>query len=163
QPRGRGRYGAGRASADADVEPAVGRDRHALAPPHDHGGRRRLEDRRPLGTVAPGARVHLVAGHPDPAPDPAPAAARAPARPPRGAAAVLRPTSPRWQRRSSYLRSVASMPQADSTAATAGTTTRRISRSRATSVTCSPAAPPNATSAKRRGSTPRRTETILIP
>jgi hypothetical protein len=55
------------------------------------------------------------------------------------------------------------MPQAESTAATEGTTTRRISRSRATSVMCSPAAPPKATSANWRGSTPRRTETILIP
>jgi len=39
------------------------------------------------------------------------------------------------------------MPHAESTAATDGTTTRWISRSRATSVTWSPAAPPNATSA----------------
>jgi len=38
--------------------------------------------------------------------------------------------------------------------ATFGTTTRRISRRRATSMTCSPAAPPKATSVNRRGSTP---------
>ena len=55
------------------------------------------------------------------------------------------------------------MPHADSTAATLGTTTRRISRRRATSVTCRPAAPPKATSVNRRGSTPRRTETMRMP
>ncbi len=55
------------------------------------------------------------------------------------------------------------MPQADSTAATRGTTTRVRSSWRARSVTCSPAAPPNDSSAKRRGSTPRRTETSRTP
>ena len=55
------------------------------------------------------------------------------------------------------------MPQAESTAATRGTTTRPISRRRATSVTCSPAAPPKARSVNRRGSTPRRTETMRMP
>jgi len=44
------------------------------------------------------------------------------------------------------------MPHAEKTAATDGTTTRWISRSRATSVTCRPAAPPKATSANWRGS-----------
>src|SRR5206468_254819 len=48
------------------------------------------------------------------------------------------------------------MPHADSTAAAEGTITRWISRRRATSVMWSPAAPPKATSANRRGSTPRR-------
>ena len=55
------------------------------------------------------------------------------------------------------------MPHADSTAATRGTTTRVRSSWRATSVTCSPAAPPNDSSANRRGSTPRRTETRRMP
>src|SRR5215510_677063 len=55
------------------------------------------------------------------------------------------------------------MPQAESTAATRGTTTRVISSIRATPVTCSPAAPPKARSAKRRGSAPRRTETMRMP
>ena len=55
------------------------------------------------------------------------------------------------------------MPQADSTAATRGTTTRPISSRRATSVTWRAAAPPKARSANRRGSTPRRTETTRIP
>src|SRR4030095_9989236 len=48
------------------------------------------------------------------------------------------------------------MPHADRTAATLGTTTRLISRRRATSMTCSPAAPPDATSVNPAGSTPRR-------
>src|SRR5579875_1004555 len=55
------------------------------------------------------------------------------------------------------------MPQADNTAATRGTITRRRSSWRAMSVACSPAAPPKANNAKRRGSTPRRTETRRTP
>ncbi len=55
------------------------------------------------------------------------------------------------------------MPQADSTAATRGTMTRDRPSWRAMSVACSPAAPPNANSANRRGSTPRRTETSRTP
>ncbi len=55
------------------------------------------------------------------------------------------------------------MPQAESTEATRGTTTRLISSMRATSVMCSPAAPPNESSVKRRGSAPRRTETSRMP
>ena len=55
------------------------------------------------------------------------------------------------------------MPHAESTAATFGTMTRRISSRRATSVTCRPAAPPKATSVKPRGSTPRRTDTSWMP
>ena len=55
------------------------------------------------------------------------------------------------------------MPQADSTAARRGTITRRTPSWRATSVTCSPAAPPKDRIAKRRGSTPRRTETSRMP
>ena len=55
------------------------------------------------------------------------------------------------------------MPQAESTAARRGTITRRRSSWRAIAVTCRPAAPPKARSAKRRGSTPRRTETRRMP
>ncbi len=55
------------------------------------------------------------------------------------------------------------MPHADSTAATVGTTTRRISSRRAISVTCRPAAPPKATRVNFRGSTPRRTDTMRMP
>ncbi len=55
------------------------------------------------------------------------------------------------------------MPHADSTAATRGTITRDRSSCRAMSVACSPDAPPKASKAKRRGSTPRRTETSRTP
>ena len=55
------------------------------------------------------------------------------------------------------------MPQADSTAARRGRITRLRPSWRATSVTCRPAAPPNASIANRRGSTPRRTETSRMP
>ena len=55
------------------------------------------------------------------------------------------------------------MPQAESTAATRGRTTRVISSIRATSVTCRPAAPPKASRAKRRGSAPRRADTSRMP
>ena len=73
------------------------------------------------------------------------------------------PASPICVRDTSNRRSVASIPQADSTAATRGTTTRASPSWRAMSVACSPAAPPNANSANRRGSTPRRTETSRTP
>ena len=55
------------------------------------------------------------------------------------------------------------MPHADSTAESRGTITRSRSSWRAISVTCSPAAPPNESMAKRLGSTPRRTETSRMP
>ena len=71
--------------------------------------------------------------------------------------------SPICVRDSSKRRSVASMPQADNTEATRGTMTRARPSWRAISVACNPAAPPNANSAKRRGSTPRRTETSRTP
>ena len=45
----------------------------------------------------------------------------------------------------------------------AGTTTRRMPSSAATAPTCSPAAPPNASRAKPRGSTPRRTVATRTP
>jgi len=71
--------------------------------------------------------------------------------------------SPICVRTTSKRRSVVSMPQADSTAATRGTTTRDRPSWRAISVACRPAAPPKARSANCRGSTPRRTETSLTP
>ena len=49
-----------------------------------------------------------------------------------------------WLRLSSTRRSVFSMPHADSTDAATGTATRPMPSSAATAVTCSPAAPPNA-------------------
>ena len=55
------------------------------------------------------------------------------------------------------------MPQADSTAASRGTTTRFRPSCRAIATTCAPAAPPNASSAKVDGSTPRRTVTRRMP
>ena len=61
-------------------------------------------------------------------------------------AAVSMPFSWPWERVSSTRKSVFSMPQADSTDAATGTTTRPMPSSAATAETCSPAAPPKASS-----------------
>ena len=81
----------------------------------------------------------------------------------RTASAPIRPTSPTCVRTSSYRKSVASIPHAESTDAARGTTMRVISSMRATSVMCRPAAPPKERSVKRRGSAPRRTDTSRMP
>ena len=77
--------------------------------------------------------------------------------------ASRRLASPMCVRATSHRRLQASMPHADSTAESLGTMTRFRSSWRATSVTCSAAAPPNERMAKRLGSTPRRTETSRMP